>query len=356
MSFRRDSLSSLTARIDAGYTSRFRPLDRTPRHGLLKVMAAVDAGIYHQLLGDLDFLARQLFPDTAEGSYLRAHWSARVPPLYASTACGVVEITGLPGRSVPAGVLFASASGERYYGEAASVVGTDGSAAVRVRARNPGSAANLAPGEGVSIISAIPAGVDSKAKAGAAGVSGGGDAESDEEYLARVLASLRNPHRYGKSGDWAAWAMDSSPEVSAAWEFKNFGVFGALLVQVINGNQRDGVRPVGGLEAVRDYISGNAPPVPFEVRSPAVVGINPSVRLLPREDTMQNRDLAQSRIRSWLQIAAKPGARITAGSLRLAIVDGAEITDATVKVGGSEAGSFSATILQYPVLGETEWN
>jgi uncharacterized phage protein gp47/JayE len=96
----------------------------------------------------------------------------------------------------------------------------------------------------------------------------GADSETDGEYLTRVLAALRNPARYGKEGDFAAWALDSSPEVSAAWEFKNFGVFGALLVQVISGNQTDGVRPVGNLEAVRSYLNENAPPVLFEVGTP----------------------------------------------------------------------------------------
>lgn len=36
-----------------------------------------------------------------------------------------------------------------------------------------------------------------------------------------------------KTGDFAAWAVDSSADVSKAFEFKNFGVFGALLIQVI---------------------------------------------------------------------------------------------------------------------------
>jgi len=39
---------ALQRRIDANYSSLFRPFDRTPRHSLLKVFAGVDAGIYHQ--------------------------------------------------------------------------------------------------------------------------------------------------------------------------------------------------------------------------------------------------------------------------------------------------------------------
>jgi uncharacterized phage protein gp47/JayE len=56
-------------------------------------------------LGDMDFLAKQVFPDTAEGAYLREHWSARVAPLYAVAAAGEVTVTGTAGRPIPAGVV-----------------------------------------------------------------------------------------------------------------------------------------------------------------------------------------------------------------------------------------------------------
>jgi len=355
MSFRRDSLAALTGRIRARYDGLFRPLGGTPRHGLLDVFARVDAGIYHQLLGDLDFLARQLFPDTAEGESLRQHWSARVPPLHAATASGEAYMTGIPGRGIPAGVLFAHASGERYHVEAAARLDADGRAVVAVRAQNPGSRSNLAAGEELSMASAIPAGVDSTAVVRAGGVLGGADAETDEEYLARVLADLRNPWRYGKPGDFAAWAMDSTPEVSAAWEFRNFGALGTVLVQVINGSQREGVSAVGGLGAVRDYIRGRAPPVMFAVRSPAVIPVSPSASLPPMEDSLANRNLAEDRMLAWMQVEARPGARITAGALRLAAIDGVAITDIDVRIGGAADGILEAATLEYPWLGEVAW-
>jgi len=355
MSFRRDSLAVLTERVKAKYASLFRPLDGTPRHGLLDVFASVDAGIYHQLLGDLDFLARQIFPDTAEGAFLRQHWSARIPPLHAATASGEVYMTGIPGRGVPAGVLLSSASGERYHVEAAARLDPEGRAVVAVRAQNPGSRANLAPGERLSIASAIPAGVDSAATVREAGITGGADAETDEEYLARVLAHLRNPTRYGKPGDFAAWAVDSTPEVSAAWEFRNFGVLGTVLVQVISGNQRDGVGAVGGVDAVRDFIRDRAPPVMFAVRSPTIIRVDPSASLPPAEDLLVNRVLASDRMTAWMQAEARPGARITAGALRLAAIDGVTITDVEVRIGGATDGETAAGILEYPWIGEVAW-
>lgn len=355
MPFKRDSLSSILDRTYANYVSLFKPLDKTPRHNLLKVLSAVDAGIYHQLLGDLDFLALQLFPDTATGDSLREHWSLRVPPLYASAAFGKVKVTGTPNRAIPAGLVFKSAASERYYTEKQYRISSDGFVLVDVRSENFGVGVNLQAGSKLKIASAIPAGVDSEAEAVEVGIAGGVDGETDEEYLMRVIAYSQNSSRYGKRGDFAAWAVDASAEVSAAWEFTNFGVFGALLIQVINGNQFDGVNPVGNLNDITKYINQNAPFVSFTVRTPEIITFNPSIALLAHEDSQSTRDLAVNRIRTFLHLTAKPGYCVTAGSLRDSIVDGLTISDAVVKLAGDTTGKINTTILQYPVIGEVTW-
>jgi uncharacterized phage protein gp47/JayE len=355
MPFKRDSLGVMLDRIYANYVSLFKPLDKTPRQSLLKVFSAVDAGIYHQLLGDLDFLSFQLFPDTATGEYLREHWSSRVLPLHAIAANGNVVISGLPNKPVPAGIVFKSASRETYYTESVYKLGADGTVIARVKAQDTGLKTNLAEGEELKIVSAIPAGIDSKAVVTSGGILGGVDAETDEEYLIRVLMQLRNPSRYGKKDDFASWAMDASPEVSAAWEFRNFGVFGALLIQVINGNQINGVSPVSNIDEIKNYVNEVAPPVLFEVRTPEIVNVNPTVTLPPAEDSQGNRDMAVNRMKAYMQFLAEPGVSVTAGALRTAIIDGVAITDAAVKIGGSATGIMSTTILQYPYIGAVTW-
>jgi uncharacterized phage protein gp47/JayE len=355
MSFKRDSLAVLLDRVYANYTGLFRPLDKTPRQNLLKVFATVDAGMYHQLLGDLDFLSKQIFPDTAEGEYLRAHWSNKTTPLYAVAASGEATVTGIPNRPVPSGVAFGAASGEHYYLDKSYRLDADGRATAILKAENPGAQGNLVPGEKLSIISAIPAGVDSEAVVSGSGIIGGTDAETDEEYLSRVLTTLRTPSRYGKKDDFALWARDASAEIGAAWEFKNFGVFGAVLIQVIKGNQINGVHPVDNLAEVRNYVSSNAPPVLFEVRTPDIISINPSASLPPQEDSLANREIVVNRMKAYMQVAAKPGAKITAGALRLAVIDGVTITDVTIKLGGSTVGIATTTILEYPYIGEVTW-
>jgi uncharacterized phage protein gp47/JayE/uncharacterized protein YmfQ (DUF2313 family) len=288
MSFSDESLQSALDRVYANYVSLFRPLDKTPRQSLLKVFATVDAGIYHQLRGDLDFLSAQIFPDTACGENLREHWSSRVTPLYASGAAGEVLVTGTPGKTIPAGLVLQAASGEKYYTEKSYAIAGGGGVIVHVKSEGSGLITNLAAENELTIVSALAQGIDSTAKTTGGGISGGADSETDEEYLERVLLALRNPARYGKTGDFAAWALDSSVEVQAAWEFVNFGVFGALLIQVINGNQFDGVSAVGNIAQVVSYINEVAPPILFTVRSPKVARVNPSITLLAQEDTQTN--------------------------------------------------------------------
>jgi uncharacterized phage protein gp47/JayE len=311
--------------------------------------------MYHQLQGDLVFLADQLFPDTATGEFLRLHWSDRVPPLYAVAARGVLAVSGFPGAAVPAGLVYASPAGKRYYTGAAYRIGGEGAVTVQVTAEEPGADSNLGAGVDLSLVTAIPPGLDSTAATTGEGISGGADAETDEAYLVRVLQYLRNTARYGKPGDFAAWAVDSSPEVSAAWEFPHFGVFGALLIQVTGGNQIDGVTPVGNLALVRDYLSTVAPPVIFTVRTPDLLPLAPAVALDPAEDTAPVRETVVSRLKMYLQATALPGITYTAGKLRDAVVDGVLISAATVKLGGSPTGVISSTILQLPVLGEVTW-
>jgi len=353
--FDRDSLQVLKERTVANYFSLFKPMDRTPRYNLVSVMANVDAGLSHLLQGDLVFLSKQLFPDTAEGEYLRSHWSMKVPPLYAVAAIGNVEVNGIAGRAVPAGIVCKSALGKRYFTEKAYNISGNGKAIVNVKAESAGKDSNLEPGSPLSIVSSIPSGIGSDAKVGYEGILGGVDAESDEEYLVRVLVTLRNPNRYGQQNDFAAWALDATPEVTDAWEFKNFSVFGALLIQVINGNQISGVHQVRNLETVFNYISTVSPPVIFDVRTPSLIPINPEIKLKPFENTQQNIELVEMRLKVYLQQIAKPGIQITSGMLKTAIVDGVTITDAVIKLAGNITGIIKTTILEYPVLGVIAW-
>ncbi|WP_020613096.1 baseplate J/gp47 family protein [Sediminispirochaeta bajacaliforniensis] len=350
MDFERPSISNLQDRIENDYKSRFTPLSKTVRYDLLTMIGKVDAGIYHQLYGNLVYLARQIFPDTASSDNLRAHWSDRVPILTAQRASGMVQFSGSVGRSIPAGILLEAPNGQEYYLPEASEIGDEGVINATVKASTNGSDGNQDQGTELTIISNVPKGIEDTTIVLEDSITGGVDAESDDEYLIRVLNYIRNSSRYGKPGDFAAWAIDASIEVEQAWEFKNYGPFGALLIQVAGGNHETGLSQVVDLDIVSDYIYQNAPPVLYTVKTPDIIYVNPSIELISTEDTESNRNTTEIRIKSWMALNIKPGSSITSYQLRDAIVDGTIITDASVTL---ETGS--STILQLLDLGDINW-
>lgn len=351
MGYDRPTLTELDDRIFQDFATRFNPMVQSTRYNLLRILSKVDAGKYHQLYGDLSFVSRQIFPDTSEAEFLRAHWSDRVPPNYAVAAIGSVVFTGTNGATIPEGLLLGSAGGHEYYLESQVVI-AGGTGTGQVKALEAGAASNLEDGAGLSISSAVPSGIAATATVSAGGIAGGVDPETDAAYLARVLLYIRNGSRYGRPGDFAAWAIDSSSGVSNAFEIKNFGPMGALLIQVIGGNHTDGVTQVGNLDVVREYIETVAPPTVFTVMTPDLLTLNPAIHLVPAEDTVANRDLVIQRLRGYLELTSAPGMSYTAAVLRDAIVDGVVITDASVTI---DAAVVYSTVLQLFTLGAPTW-
>jgi uncharacterized phage protein gp47/JayE len=350
MDFSRPELTALQERVANDYLTRYSPISKTPRYTLLSVLAKTDSGMYHQLYGDLVYLSRQIFPDTADSENLRSHWSDRVPPLAANQASGPVQFSGTASTPIPAGILLQHSNGQEYYFPDSAKIGTDGTVSGTIKASVNGSDANLSAGEKLSIISTVPPGVASTVTVVSPGITGGVDEESDDAYLSRVLLYLRSTNRYGKKGDFAAWAIDSSPEVTDAWEFKNFGVFGALLIQVVQGTHLTGLSQVTNLAIVKAYIDSLCAPTLYTVRTPEILLVNPTVALLDTEDTTTNRATAISRMKTWMSLNVKPGSSVTALQLRDAIVDGLVITDASMSI-----AIGASTKLQILDIGTTSW-
>ena len=211
---------------------------------------------------------------------------------------------------------------------------------------------NLEADAELTVASALSAGLDSTVKVSSDGIAGGVNGETDEEYLTRVMTALRNTTRYGKTGDFAAWAMDSTSEVTKAFEIPSFDIFGSLLIQVIHGKQIDGVEQVHNIQAVQSYIEQYSPKIIFTVRTPELVPISPAIHLSEGEDTVSNRNLVLQRLKVYLNAKAEPGCTITQATLQTVITDGVTISKAELTLPG---GEVKATVLQYPVLGDVTW-
>ena len=342
------SLAELVAEEQQRIEAQFWPLAQSPRYSLLRVLASLAGADRFLTQENLARLEREIFPDTASVEVLREHWRGRVVPLGASFAEGEVVFRGIDGVLVPEGSLWRSTGGQFYFLKKAAQI-TGGTAKGSVCAEKPGAAGNLAAKAELMLSSSRISGLEIKAKV--IGVGGGVDAETDEAYRARVIAYERQSLRTGKSGDWSSWAVESTTEVTQAWEFPNFDSSGAVLIIVVGGNQKTGLKTVANTQAVKDFLLKAAPLQMVVVKSARIQRIDLEIDLLRSEDTQANRDGIAQRLREYWQAAARPLASYTSEQLRSEVVDGRNISRAALRI--VQGSPLQIDRYSLPTLGAT---
>jgi uncharacterized phage protein gp47/JayE len=228
MAFNRPSLADIIARVFADIRSRLPGVEPTLRRSASGALGAAEAGAVHGLYGNLEYLAGQILPDTAETAYLARH--AALHGIYrkaAVSATGLAVFTGVTGSALPAGTLVISAKGQEYSTAALAAL-EGGTATVAISAVLAGDAGDLDAGSALALVSAVP-GVDSSATVAAGGLSGGEEEESDNALRDRLLAKLRNPPQGGSLADYQAWAL-SIPGITRVWVVANGLGLGTVLV------------------------------------------------------------------------------------------------------------------------------
>jgi uncharacterized phage protein gp47/JayE len=184
------------------------------------------ASLNFQYLG---WLAKQLLPDTAEDAFLDrfgAIWllnadgtRGRKAATYAS---GSVTLTGLPTSDFAVGSQLVGFGTPPFGYETTQdcEIGS-GPTACTIRATVAGAGGNLDPGDTLAIATAAP-GVD--ATATVVSLTGGTDAESDVDLLARILQRIQQPPMGGDQQDYVSWTLEVSG-VTRAWCYpKEMGI------------------------------------------------------------------------------------------------------------------------------------
>ncbi|GGC70919.1 baseplate J/gp47 family protein [Chelatococcus reniformis] len=178
----------------------------------LRVLSDSNAALAHLTLQYIDWLSDQLLPDTAESEWLDRHgriWlGGRKTPTFAG---GLVAITGVEGTIVPEATRLASGSVE--YETLDPITLGPGATEAPVRALTAGTAGNRDPGDVLSLSEPPPL-IDGQALVVA--MTGGADAEKDDDLRARVLARIRMPPMGGAAHDYVQWALEI-PGVTRAW-------------------------------------------------------------------------------------------------------------------------------------------
>jgi uncharacterized phage protein gp47/JayE len=248
MSFQRPSLATLRADMQAAVVAEFSAASVLVRRALAWVLARIVAGGLHLTYGYLDWVAKQLFLDTAVAEYLdrqaREYGLARKAPV---AATGNVTLTGISGTTLFAGAVLVRSDGATYT-TAADATLSAGTATVAVTAElditaTTGAYTNALAGVALTLQLAVP-GIAGTATVASGGLTGGADAEDDESLRARVLLRKRSPPQGGSKADYVAWAL-AQPGVTRAWCYPLNRGAGTVDVAFVM-DQRDDIIPASG--------------------------------------------------------------------------------------------------------------
>lgn len=171
---------------------------------LIRASATASAieGIYqHQA-----WIARQIFPDTADSDMLERHAAVRgLSRKSATYANGAVSASGTAGTLIAAGQILKTADDLSFQVSADATLDGTGQASVTVIAVESGTSSNIASGATLTWQSP-PLGVSGTATAG--DLVGGTEAETDASLLARLLDLIRRPPAGGNKYDYRRWALE----------------------------------------------------------------------------------------------------------------------------------------------------
>ncbi len=252
-------------------------------------VAASIEGLYeHQ-----KWITRQLFPDTADTDYIERHASLRdITRKAAGYASGSVRFNGEVGSEVPLGTEMKISTGVAYVTTAADVIGAGGTVDIAAQAVVAGSGGNRAADTRLTLSSA-PEGVQSRATI--VTMTGGTNAELDDELVARVLFDMRFPPMGGAEHDYYKWAMEVVG-VTDAYIFTQRRVVNGVDVVI----ETTGGLPSAQLIAdVAAYIDAQRPPcVDLLVMGPTLVTVDIAAVLTLSGTTLAD---ATTRINSVLQ-------------------------------------------------------
>jgi len=347
MPFNRPALADLIARAQADIESRLPGADASLRRSLLNVLARIHAGSVHALYGYLDWLAKQLMPDTAEAEHLE-RWSSvwGVNRLAATYATGSVTLTGT--GTIPAGASLVRADGVEYSVDAETIITASG--AVAITAVNAGEAGNASAGSRLTLVSPI-AGVQPQGVV--ASLTGGADTEADEALRARLLARIQQPPHGGASFDYEAWALEAHPDVTRAWVYPlELGV-GTVTVRVMTDDATaDGIPASTVIDAVQAHIDAERPvTAAVTVVAPVAVPLSLSIGLSPNTSVVQAA--VEAELRDLLRREAEPGGTVLVSHIREAISIAAGEFDHVLT---SPTADVSHTTGQIATLGSITWS
>jgi len=314
MAFRRPTLPELIRRTDQDLLSRLPGTRAALEVRLTRALATSEAGLVHGLYGYLQWLEKQLFPETCDDENLHLH-SAGVPRRQSAKATGRVAFEGSDGSVIVAGTLLQV--DDQEYETLAEAVIEGGAATAEVEAREAGQAGDQLAGAELSLVSPVP-GVSSTATVDEDGILGGADQETHASWRDRILLRRSRVPRGGAEGDWEGWALDV-PGVTRAWEDPLGMGPGSVVIRIMADDATDGPLPSEQLlQAVHDYIEERKNvQAQVYVVAPEAQAFEPELFVIP--DTEEVRSAAVQALKDLVEREGEPGGTLLISRIRSAI-------------------------------------
>lgn len=350
MPFQRPTLIELKERVAADLDSRLPGSDARLRRSNTAIIATVHAGAVHGLHGHLEYLSKQILPDTAEEEYLE-RWASiwGVARKEAAAAAGTVTFTGTNGAVIAAGTPLQRSDGAEFTVDVDVVIAA-GVAAAAVTAVDAGSACNTAAGSTLTLVSPI-AGVNAAVTVTIGGISGGTDIESDDDLRSRLLFAIRQPPHGGADFDYVEWALEV-PGVTRAWCYPAYLGAGTVGLAVVCDDQPGGIIPdAAKVQEVQAYIDSLRPvTADVTVWAPIAKPLDLVIELAP--STVAVQAAVEAELADLITREAVPNGTIYVSHIREAISLAAGEIDHTLV---SPTADFTCVGGEIAVMGAITW-
>lgn len=259
------------------------------RRSFLEATARALGGMAHILHGHLVFISRQLFPDQAEGPYLKRWASIYFIQQKAATFAQLqVNIVFTAAATATALSELQRTDGVLYELDADVTASGAGTLQGIVTCKTAGDIGNLGDGETLTFTSPI-ADVESSVVVDET-VTAGFDMETEEDLRTRVVERIRQPPQGGAAWDYIAWAKEVAG-VTRAWVFPGHLGQGTVGVSFVLDAADPIIPDQNKVDEVQAWITGpDKAPVGAEVTvfAPIELVVNPNIRIKPNTQAVRD--------------------------------------------------------------------
>lgn len=331
-------------------------------HGVLAHIGSAVAEEVREVHDHQAWWGRQYMPDSAddEAMILRHANIWGTGQREAIAAVGSVEIEGVSGTPLPAGIELSASNAALYTTTAAATIGIGGTVTVAAIANVAGSAGNLA--SGVQLATVAPYPEISKVTVATA-FEGGADAQTPDEIKGSYLQRIRQPAHGGAGFDYPVWVAEiaSIKAVAVVPDWIGYGSLGIVVV-MRNGDGTARVPTIEEVGIIQDYLgqpSSQSGVRPVTARAIVVAGelVEVPITLRLRPDTVVTRAAATD---AFARFIATIGDEEDIGNSSPigATIEPSRISEAVSAASGeyahdliTPADPYTLTSTQYPVAG-----